>query len=173
MKGKWLPGKLKDEPYEIACLMGAFYFTSKSYYTSLHGWDTIPGVRYSAHTGWGHLEPYISLKSWLYGGGCTMYPDIEAGHVFARVTRSKKWDKGARSASTRWFNALFILETMVLDSRIKESIYNHIIPERNYNHGKHMIKANWGKVVEVRERNRVEFKNDLSIFTEKFGYKFD
>lgn len=171
-KGKWLPAKEKNTPYEIPCLMGAFYWTSKSYYNLLGGWDTKIEDKYCGHRVWGHLEPFISLKSWLVGGGCTLYPNIEASHEFGRINRKTKWSKGARSAEWTWWNALWILETMILDEFQRQSLYDFVKPCLNFNVARKMIRQNKDKVIAVREANALKFKNTLDIFTEKFDYDF-
>jgi len=172
-KAKWLMGKQSDESYAIPCVLGAFYFCTKEYYTKLGGWDTEPNNRYCGHARWGHLEAYISLKSWLVGGGCTLYPNIEAGHVFARVTIYNQWSKGGRSAEWMWWNALFMLETMIFDTKIRQKLYDFVHPEFNFNIAKQMIQRNYETVVRVREANRLKFRCDHGIFTEKFNYNFE
>ncbi len=170
-KAKWLEGKLQDEPYEIPCLLGAFYFTSKRYYQFIGGFDTRKGVRYCGHKTYGHLEPYLSLKSWLVGGGCTMYPNIEAGHIFSRTVKGHKFDKGARGAVDMWWNALFINETMVLDAALREKISSFPVNELNLGIARKRIRQNYDTVLEVRKRNETIFAHDLRWFLDKWGYK--
>ncbi len=184
-KAKWLMGKKQDEPYEIPCLLGAFYFTSKDYYKRLGGWDTVPGNMYCGHRFWGHLEPYISLKSWLMGGGCTLYPDIEVGHVFARLVeksivgrrrprvRITQLDKGSRGEDWMHWNSLFMLETMIFDEELRQKLYKFMLPELNWSVAKQMIKRNYQGARRVREENRLKLKYDHRIFTERFDYDFD
>lgn len=171
-KAKWMFAQMSREPYHIPCVLGAFYFTSRDYYRKLGGWDTQPGNRFRGHICWGHLEPYISLKSWLMGGGCTLYPDIEAGHVFSRITRKGIFTKGARSAEWQWWNACFINETQILDEGLRQRLYDSVLPELNFNVAKHMIKYNYNEIISVRKRNEGLFVNTPSIFTEKFKYRF-
>jgi hypothetical protein len=158
-QGKWRK-KQDDEPYELPCLMGSFYFTSKAYYNQIHGWDTEPGNKYCGHQCWGHLEPYISLKSWLHGGGCVLYPDIESTHLFNRIDRKHKGDRGARSAEWMFWNALFILETMIMSEFTRNRLYDFVKPELNFNVARHMIEQNYETIERIRERNRQEFKYD-------------
>jgi len=76
IEAQWLP-HLKDrnvDSYEIPCILGAAYGVKKSWYEYVDGW--------SLHKKWGTLEPYISLKSWLFGGSCRTAPRIETGHIF-------------------------------------------------------------------------------------------
>ena len=61
-RGKWADKK-GDEPYEISCLMGAFYWCHKSWYGHIGGFDTKRGNKYCGHSTWSHLEPYLSMKS--------------------------------------------------------------------------------------------------------------
>jgi glycosyltransferase involved in cell wall biosynthesis len=172
-QSKWLFGKQSDEPYEIPCVLGAFYFTSKEYYQKIGGWDTKPNNSFCGHRFWGHLEPHISLKSWLTGGGCTIYPDIETAHVFSRVTNANIYSKGARSMEWSWWNALWILETMIMDESLRKRLYNFVHPELNFNVARKMIRDNYDEVKRARDRNRSRFKNDHTIFTKKFNYDFN
>ena len=172
-KGKWKHGKESDTPYEIPCLMGAFYFTSKDYYMKIHGWDTQKNNLYTGHKYWSRLEPHLSLKSWLYGGGCTLYPDIEAGHIFARIPRVHRYRHGLRSQEWIWWNALWILETMILDEELRQKLYDFPNPELNLSRAKRLIKSHYGEIEKVRKRNEREFIYDHRIFTYKFNYDFN
>lgn len=62
------------DSFEIPCILGAAYGVKKEWYNYVDGW--------SLHKKWGTLEPYISLKSWLFGGSCRTAPRIEIGHIF-------------------------------------------------------------------------------------------
>ena len=101
-----------------------------------------------------------------------MYPNIEASHEFGRVNRRNKWDKGARSAEWVWWNRLWILETMILDEFARQALYDFVKPELNYNVARKMIRQHKDEVIAVREANRLKFKNNLSVFEEKFDYDF-
>jgi len=172
-KTKWLLGKQSDEPYEIPCVLGAFYWTTKEFYNKIGGFDTLPNNHYRGQQRWGSLEPYLSLKVWLAGGSCVLYPNIEAGHVFARVTIYNQWAKGGRSAQWMFWNRLFMLETMIFDEELKQKLYNFMHPELNFGVAQKMIKEHWSTVQEVKERNRQLFVRDYTVFIEKFGYSFE
>jgi glycosyltransferase involved in cell wall biosynthesis len=79
IEAKWLPHiRNRDiDSYEIPCILGAAYGVSKTWYDYVDGW--------SGHKKWGTLEPYISLKSWFFGGTCRIAPRIETGHIFKPV----------------------------------------------------------------------------------------
>jgi len=171
-KGKWINICRCSSAYDIPCLMGAFYFTTKSYYNKIHGWDTENGNGWCGHRAWGHLEPYLSLKSWLYGGGCYLDPFIEATHIFSRTGRHNRWDKGKRSADDMHWNSVFMLETMILDDDLRKKIYDFKTPELNFNIAKKRIAQHYPEVIKTRERNAREFKYNHTIFTDKFGYTF-
>ena len=170
-KGRW---RLVDTPpkdtCDISCLMGAFYFTSKQYYQFIGGWDTDLNERWQGHRQWGHLEPHISLKSWLVGGGCYLQPSIETTHIFNRKGEHR-FAKGSRSLDNMWWNALWILETMVMDAHQREQIYNFLHPELNLNVAQKNIKKNYENVLKIRNRNKSIFKHNLTWFIDKFGCK--
>jgi len=76
IEAQWLKHlKNRDvDSYEIPCILGAAYGVKKSWYEYVDGW--------ACHKIWGTLEPYISLKSWLFGGSCRTAPRVETAHIF-------------------------------------------------------------------------------------------
>jgi glycosyltransferase involved in cell wall biosynthesis len=79
IEAKWLPHTRSRniDSFEIPCILGAAYGVKKQWYDYVDGW--------AGHKKWGTLEPYISLKSWLFGGTCRIAPRIETGHIFKPV----------------------------------------------------------------------------------------
>jgi glycosyltransferase involved in cell wall biosynthesis len=75
VEAKWLPTRL-GESFEIPCILGACYATTKEWYQHIDG--------FWGHRGWGSLEPLISLKSWLMGGSCRCVPKAETGHIWKK-----------------------------------------------------------------------------------------
>ena len=169
-RGRWA-SKKSDEPYEISCLMGAFYFTSKSWYQHTGGFDTRVNDRFCGHRVWSHLEPMLSLKSYLCGGNCVLYPDIEATHLFNRVTRENKYVKGGRSAEWFQWNSLWILNTMVLNDFLRNRIEDFKTPELNWGVAKKMIREHRDTVELYRDRNRLLFTVELKEYLDKFNIK--
>ena len=75
LEAKWLSSdRNRKESYEIPCILGAAYGCSKEWYKYIDG--------FAGHRNWGTLEPYISLKSWLFGGSCMLTPHIYTAHIF-------------------------------------------------------------------------------------------
>jgi glycosyltransferase involved in cell wall biosynthesis len=60
--------------YPVPCLMGSNYFFKKAWFQKLHGFKGLKT--------WGSSEPFLSLKSWLAGGGVKIIKDIEIGHLY-------------------------------------------------------------------------------------------
>jgi glycosyltransferase involved in cell wall biosynthesis len=93
LEAKWQAPDLKsmDRSYEIPCILGAFYGLKKDWYKHIDG--------FWGHKHWGTLEPYISLKSWFFGGSCRLAPHIETGHIFKKTAthntpeESRKYNK--------------------------------------------------------------------------------
>lgn len=75
IEAKWQASK-PEESYEIPCILGAIYAVKKDWYKHVDG--------FWGHKQWGTLEPYISLKSWLFGGSCRIVKSIKTGHIFSR-----------------------------------------------------------------------------------------
>lgn len=64
--------------YDIPCLLGASYAFSRNYWLEIHGCDGLKS--------YGYDEQLISLKSWLYGEGCSLIKTISFGHMFRDKT---------------------------------------------------------------------------------------
>ena len=169
-RGKWAE-KRGNEPYEISCLMAAYYWLPKSWYQHIGGWDTERGNRYCGHRTWGHLEAHISMKSYLCGGNCVLYPDIEVTHLFNRMDNRNGVSKGGRGADAMHWNAQWILETMVLSEARRNMLQDFMVPELNLGVARKWIKQNMATVERYREINRGRFKHGLEIFETKFGIK--
>lgn len=167
-RGRWADKK-GDEPYEISSLMGACYFTTKSWYQTIGGFDTEIKNRYCGHRVWSHLEAHLSVKSYLCGGNCVLYPDIEATHIFNRLDKRHQSAKGGRSAEWFHWNAQWILETMVLNELTRNMIKDFMHRELNWNVAEQMIKRNKTTVEKYRELNRQRFKVSLKEYMDRFG----
>lgn len=167
-KGRWRTDVVSDDTSPISCLMGAFYWTSKSYYQYIGGFDTDPKERWQGHVQWSTLEPLLSLKSWLVGGGCYIKSDLEATHFFNREG-VHRYEKGPRSPLKMFWNRLWVLETMVMDADQRNKISNFLYPELNLNKARTLIKKNYANVLKVRERNEKIFTHDLSWLMERFN----
>jgi glycosyltransferase involved in cell wall biosynthesis len=66
----------EEESYEVPCLLGALYGVNKQWYQYIDGWNK--------HKKWSTLEPFISIKSWMFGGSCRVAPHIKTGHIFKK-----------------------------------------------------------------------------------------
>ena len=76
-KYKYTDNHDKDLCVPCISIMGATYATSVSWWNKIHGLD---GLIY-----WGHDEPWMSLKSWLLGGKCSVFPNWGIGHIYRDV----------------------------------------------------------------------------------------
>lgn len=75
---KWTDGLLnynaEDKTSDVACVLGACYATSKSW------WNFIGGL--SGLTTYGLEESLMSIKTWLCGGCCKVTHDWGVGHLY-------------------------------------------------------------------------------------------
>lgn len=79
LQGKWNLEYPSGGVGRVACLMGAMYLTTRSYYQRIRG--------FNGHRVWGGLEPMISLKTWLSGGEILINAEIANHHTFTRKGR--------------------------------------------------------------------------------------
>jgi len=170
-EGKWHKNPPKENISEIPSVFGAFYFTTKSWLNTIHGWDTVRGMKLFGLSMWGGVDVFVSLKSWLYGGSCHVVKDIESLHV---------WHKSETPLNGRsdhmWYSKMFIAYTcMERDEaeRLVEKIYSlrvkYELYTRPFNLGKKLLKSNMDYVMQVKERNKREMVHDFSFFCEKFN----
>jgi len=117
IEAKWLP-LLKNRSvrsFEVPCILGAFYGVRKAWYNYCHGFE--------GHKMWGTLEPYISLKSWLFGGSCRVAPRIEVGHIFKKIGThgTPQW--------SIYYNKMMVATTLFNDYE-KLIAYIHNLPPK-------------------------------------------
>lgn len=167
-RAKWRSFKESDEPYELPCLLGAFYWVSKSFYQKIHGFDTEAHKRFHGHMLYSHLEPFLSLKAYLYGGSCKMFPNIETGHIFGRS--DKRHRTRAHKASIFAWNTLWIAYTMC-DDNLRDYLINWLDSCLALNRAKTYVRKNMESLLKVRERNKEEFTKDVTWYMEKFNIK--
>ena len=159
---QWFNDRPTENIVEIPCLLGAFYFTTRSWYQHIGGWD-------NSHCRWGNLESWLSLKTWLSGGSLHLLRDTETGHIFKEVSNNGRSDY-------MWYNRLFVAHTQLpedLGRRLISKCYSLLVEKEQhtypFNLGKRLIRQNWNKVLEVRERNDKLFTRDFIWYCEKFG----
>jgi glycosyltransferase involved in cell wall biosynthesis len=155
LEAKWRTTKDSNEPYEIPCLLGAFYFTTKEFYQKIRGFDTEKGNEWCGHKKYACLEPMLSLKARVYGGTTLIYPNIEVGHVFNRPI------EGARSKDYQFWNRLWCAETMFTEEA-RQSLYSHLKFEHNLSIAQKWIKIHKQTIERVRNRN-IKEGNLISI----------
>ncbi len=155
---------------EIPCLLGAFYFTTKSWYNHIGGFD-------GEHKRWGCLEPWISIKTWLAGGSIHVLSDLETGHVFNKYGDGSSVNGRGDMA---WYNKLFVAYTQLpedLAKRIEDKVYSLRIQREQstlpFNLGRNILRQNWNRVLEVRERNKQLFVHDFAWLCQKFGIEIN
>jgi len=149
IEAKWLPFlKDRDVPaMEIPCILGAAYGVSKSWYKYVDGW--------AGHKLWGTLEPYISLKSWFFGGNCLCAPRIETAHIF------KQYGTHETPQDIVMYNKMLVSMLLFEDyDRLIKFLGNNTILERT----RKMIEADKDKILAKKE----EYKKKIVINREAF-----
>ena len=150
IEAKW-QGKQKGESYEIPCILGAFYGVKKAWYEHVDG--------FWGHIRWGTLEPYISLKSWFFGGSCRIATHIYTAHIFSDTHRHGiKWDVlmyNKMLVSTLLFKEPLLITSFIPESSIKET-------------GRKMIYDNREEIMKKREEYLAKRKVVPQSFFDKW-----
>ena len=154
IEAKWYPlqDKTKSKSYEIPCILGACYGVKKEWYQYIDG--------FWGHVKWGTLEPYISLKSWLFGGNCLVAPHIETAHIFKR--------NGTHNITQEhtMFNKLLV-STLLLDD--SKRFIDFLGINRDVTKAKALFETVKDSVLSKRE----EYKKKIVIDIKEYCNKFD
>lgn len=169
-ESKWIKNKPSKRVAEIPSVYGAMYVTTKSWYKYIQGWD-------NSHRGWGSLEPWISMKSWLYGGKCHCITELKSLHVFHKHDlQNPDFYVPSSPYELFYYNKLFIAHTQLIPQdalrlicKIYDTKVRHELPTYQFNLAKKLIQQNWEKVDDVRIRNEKNFVHDFDWYCEKFG----
>ncbi|MDA3806311.1 MAG: glycosyltransferase [Thiomicrorhabdus sp.] len=148
---KYIPNRDIDS-YEIPCILGAAYGVSREWYYYVDGW--------AGHRKWGTLEPYISLKSWFFGGSCRCASRIYVGHLF------KKTGTHGTPQDILMYNKMFVVTVLFDDyNRIIDFLGSNAIVER----GRKMYKDNMSWIL----AKKAEYKKKIVIDVKDFFNKWN
>lgn len=145
IQAKWLREK-PNQITTIPCILGATYAVSKEWYLYLKG--------FQEHRTWGGLEPMISIKSHLSGGGCKIMPDVYTGHMFGRgVSKRNTWDM--------YFNKVY-MAYMFFDEEVRDELLDHVKVWKNPMVAEKEILERWGNYFSKQKKyyNSI-FKKDV------------
>ena len=154
IEAKWHPLNKEslDKSYEIPCILGACYGVKKSWYRYIDG--------FWGHRQWGTLEPYLSLKSWLFGGDCRVAPYIETAHIFKR--------EGVHGITqdSLIYNKMMIA-TLLLDDyqRYIDFLGTNSIVER----AREMYKSDLPKITAKKEEYKSKMVYNIKDFARRFN----
>ena len=147
MPREFLPLRRPDyiapvECYEVPCILGAAYGVSKKWYNYIDG--------FWGHKFWGALEPYISLKSWLFGGDCLVAPHIETAHIFNEPGESGGHGNENKYALYKNYNR--ILAAWLLFPKLdRTKLIDWLKETESVVKAKEMIKEDIIKILEKRK----------------------
>ena len=155
IEAQWMP-KQPEDIYEIPCILGACYGVKKSWYNYIDGW--------ALHKTWGTLEPYISLKSWLFGGNCLIASHIETAHIFKQPGSPENLAHKIQQDSLI-YNKILVSKLLIPDSqRFIDFLGINSIVIRS----KAMIEQDKELIEEKRIEYQAKTVYSLNDFAEKF-----
>jgi glycosyltransferase involved in cell wall biosynthesis len=143
------------DSFEIPCILGAAYGVKKSWYEYVDGW--------ALHKKWGTLEPYISLKSWLFGGSCRIAPRIETAHIFKLVGTH-----GTPQAKLI-YNKLMVA-TLLFDDY--KRLIHFLGTNNDVEKGKELYRENLEQIMKKREEYKNKIVYNYMDFFEKFNIDY-
>ena len=144
IEAQWINIKNRDiDTHEVPCILGAAYGVKKHWYTYIDG--------FAGHRLWGTLEPYISLKSWMFGGSCLCASRIETAHIF------KKLGTHGTPQDVLMYNKMFVSLVLLKDaSRMINFLGSNSILTRAHA----MIKDNIDYIREKQKEYRAKIVVD-------------
>jgi hypothetical protein len=147
----------RGESYEVPCILGAFYGTTKKWYKHIDG--------FWGHRQWGSLEPYISLKCHLFGGKCLTNPLIETAHIFK--------EEGTHNTDlvNLFFNKMLIA-WLLFDDYDRDRLITWLPNNKWMPEAKERIKDFMPEILEKRDEYRSKSKVTINDIVRKFNLKF-
>jgi glycosyltransferase involved in cell wall biosynthesis len=163
MPREFLPLRRADyvvpkESYEVPCILGAAYGVSKSWYNYIDG--------FWGHKFWGTLEPYISLKSWLFGGNCLVAPHIETAHIFNEPGQSGGHGDEAKYTIYKSYNRMLVA-WLLFSVPDKNKLIGWLNETPNVLKAKEMIEENLQEIIKKRNQYRRKFKRTMAEIRDK------
>ena len=149
--------KSKIDSFDIQCLMGAAYGVSKEWYTYIDG--------FAGHKLWGTLEPYISLKSWFFGGSIRLAPQIETGHIF------KASGTHGTPATALLYNKMFV-SLVLFNERDATKLISFLGTNGTVEAAKKMINDNIDYIHKKQIEYRSKIVGDYHDFIKRFNIDF-
>lgn len=151
------------ESYEIPCILGAAYGVKKSWYNYIDG--------FWGHRKWGTLEPYISLKSWLFGGNCLTAPHIETAHIF-NDTQGRHGTGVANLAYNSMLVAYLLFEGEDADWLVRHIMRKYGKSHDGVSEAKEMINSNSANIFVKQMEYRDKMEMSISEFVNRFNIVF-
>lgn len=156
IQAKWIRHKPENELTDIPCILGASYAVTKKWYQYIKGFDQ--------HRIWGGLEPMISIKSHLAGGGCIFDDVVYTGHLFSRGV-------SARDTWAMYWNKVYMAH-MFFDKEIRDDLLEHVMVWKPPIIHNDFIRKNWSNIYkDQRDYYDQIFVNDVrdTILWETWG----
>ena len=97
---------LPDQLSQCSCVMGAFYASSKTW------WSWIGGLQ--GLEGWGFDEPLMCIKTYLAGGCCYILRDFFVGHLYRGTAPYQTYTAGIDS------NQIYLINLFSPKNKIEE-----------------------------------------------------
>jgi len=145
------------DSFEIPCILGAAYGVKKEWYEYCDGWW--------GHKSWGTLEPYISLKSWLFGGSCRTAPEIEAGHIF------KRHGTHGTSHSHLTYNKLLVA-TLLFDDHDTQRLIDFLGNNTQVSQAMRIFEKVKASVLTKKEEYRKKITFSIKEYCDRFSVDF-
>jgi glycosyltransferase involved in cell wall biosynthesis len=146
LQAKWIMSP-QEGVTDIPCILGATYAVQKSWYNKILG--------FNGHRIWGGLEPFISLKSHMAGGGVKQLNDVYTGHKFGReINRKRDWD-------SYYYNKVMMCH-LLFDGELKRDLLSHVKVWRPAIKADEEIRRNWdAKYKPLKEYYKSIFSVDI------------
>ncbi len=125
---EWLKAK-KEKCYEVPCLLGANYFTTKKWYQYIGGFEGL--------FSYGGMCAFLSLKCWVMGGKIKLIKDVEIGNIYREIKEDAPQKPYSTNMANVWYNKIltgFLLfdnkkAIELLDTLIDNPYYTMVMRE--------------------------------------------
>jgi glycosyltransferase involved in cell wall biosynthesis len=150
--------KDKGDFYDIHCVMGACYASSKKWMQHIKSTN---GLKQ-----WGSIEESLSLKTWLAGGSVKLLSSTGIGHIYRNI--KVPYDINADYVL---YNKLWLIYT-IFDDKTIYNMFNFISVDDRYKIPMKMLNENILEAKKLKKYYKSIFTRDKN-FLEKIGINFN
>ena len=143
----------KAKVYDIPCVLGANYFTSKKWYQRIGGFNGLYD--------YGGMCAFISLKSWVMGGKCQIIKNVEIGNIYRDYKDKVAVKPYTDNMINFWYNKA-LTAFVLFDNKKAMELLDTIFDSAYYSLVTRALLNKYDEIAKIR--NRIKIVNNINNY---------